>query len=187
MTNSPEPRVYSVFRISLIATAALLMSACGHDMSDLNAHIDEIKARPAAGIDPIPQMKPYEPFAYSRRDSRSPFEPFARDEPTNLANNQVIANTLRPDTARNREPLEEFPLDGIRLLGTLEIRQTTFALLSAPDGIVHRASYGDHLGQNFGKIVQISDAEIQLEEIVPDGFGGYVKRPAIVAISEEAD
>ncbi len=167
---------------SLLSTS--LLSGCSRDMDDLNAYIAQIKSRPASTIDPIPQMKPYEPFAYSRRDARSPFAPLSRDEPSDLANNQVPENTLRPDFARNREPLEAFPLDGLRLLGTLEIRQNTYALLSAPDGIVHRATYGDHMGKNFGKIVKISDAEIQLEEIVPDGFGGYVKRAAVVAISE---
>ena len=164
---------------------SLALGGCARDMSDLDNYIAEVKARKAGPIDPIPQMTPYEPFAYTRHGERSPFEPFDQDEPAQLATNNLPLNTLRPDLTRNKEPLEQFPLDGIRLLGTLEIRQQTFALLGAPDGIVHRATYGDHLGQNYGKIVKITDAQIQLEEIVPDGFGGYVKRPAVVAISDE--
>lgn len=172
--------------LPLLAIAvSVALSGCSRDMSDLDNYIADVKARKAGPIDPIPQMTPYEPFAYSRRGERSPFEPFDQDEPAQLAANNLPLNTLRPDLTRNKEPLEEFPLDGIRLLGTLEIRQQTYALLSAPDGIVHRATYGDHLGQNYGKIVKITDAQIQLEEIVPDGFGGYVKRPAVVAISDE--
>lgn len=168
-----------------LLTASLAVGGCARDMSDLDAYIADVKARKAGPIDPIPQMTPYEPFAYSRHGERTPFEPFDQDEPEQLAANNLPLNTLRPDLTRNKEPLEEFPLDGIRLMGTLEIRQQTYALLSAPDGIVHRATYGDHLGQNYGKIVKITDAQIQLEEIVPDGFGGYVKRPAVVAISDE--
>ncbi|MGJ8669371.1 MAG: pilus assembly protein PilP [Oceanococcus sp.] len=175
----------TVSRVGAVCLGVVALSSCARDMSDLQSYIADVKARKSSAIDPIPQMQPYEPYAYSRAEDRSPFEPIAKDEPSTVEAAMVPPNSLRPDLSRNREPLEEFPLDGIRLLGTLEIRQQIFALLSAPDGIVHRATYGDHMGQNFGKIVSISDAQIQLEEIVPDGFGGYVKRMALVALSEE--
>lgn len=163
----------------------MLLGGCSRSMQDLDSYVADIKARPGTGIDPIPQMQPYEPFTYARSAERDPFKTFEREAPELLTAEPGTAGGLRPDFTRNREPLEAFPLDGIRMLGTLEIRQTRYALVSAPDGIVHRATYGDHMGQNFGKIVRISDAEVVLEEIVPDGFGGYVKRPAAVAISEE--
>lgn len=182
---SPLSRIDTYCRRGALLSMALLLGACARDMSDLRGYIDDIKARPGGAIDPIPQMQPYQPFTYTQAAARSPFEPFESDEPATVEAALVPANTLRPDLTRNREPLEEFPLDGLRLLGTLEIRQQIFALVSAPDGIVHRATYGDHMGQNFGKIVGITDAEVQLEEIVPDGFGGYVKRTAIVALSEQ--
>ena len=169
----------------LAALSTAMLNGCARDMNDLQSYIAEVKARKSSAIDPIPQMQPYQPYTYSQSAERSPFEPIAKDEPLTVESSPVPSNTLRPDLARNREPLEEFPLDGIRLLGTLEIRQQIYALLSAPDGIVHRATYGDHMGQNYGKIVGISDVQIQLEEIVPDGFGGYVKRSALVALSEE--
>lgn len=169
--------------VALVASVAL--SGCGRDMSDLEQYIGEVNARSAPPLDPIPQMKPYEPFIYARHDQPSPFTSLTQDEPEALASAAQTTGGLKPDFSRNREPLEEFPLDGIRMLGTLDFRQQRFALLSAPDGVVHRATHGDHLGQNFGKIVAISDTEVRLEEIVPDGLGGYMKRPATVAISEE--
>lgn len=178
-------KTFSTRLIWALAGVSLLLTGCSHDMSDLRNYIDEVKARKSSTIDPIPQMRPYEPFSYSQTGERSPFEPIGQDESSTVSATTVPPNTLRPDLTRNREPLEEFPLDGIRLRGTLEIRQQIFALLSAPDGIVHRATYGDHMGQNFGKIVGISDAQVQLEEIVPDGLGGYVKRTALVSLSEE--
>ncbi len=67
--------------------------------------------------------------------------------------------------------------------GTLSFRGEQFAVVQAPDGVVHRVQIGNHMGQNFGRIVTINDAEIILEEIVPDGLGGYVKRDASVALS----
>ncbi len=181
-----SPLSQSRLQRACIALLALgVLSGCERDMSDLDQYIDQVKARPAAPIDPIPQMKPYEPYSYARQNQTSPFTAFAQDEPAALADAKPSNTGLRPDFSRNREPLEEFPLDGIRMLGTLDFRQQRFALLSAPDGVVHRATHGDHLGQNFGQIVAISDAQVRLEEIVPDGLGGYVKRAAVVAISEQ--
>ena len=174
-----------ISRIGALSLFAIVLSGCARDMSDLQTYVAEVKARKSTAIDPIPQMQPYEPYTYSRSGERSPFQPIAKDEPATIEAASVPPNTLRPDLARNREPLEEFPLDGLRLLGTLEIRQQIYALVSAPDGIVHRTTYGDHMGQNFGKVVSISDAQVQLEEIVPNGFGGYIKRMALVALSEE--
>lgn len=161
----------------------LLLSGCSRDMSDLHQYIEEIKSRKSTAIDPIPQMKPYEPFAYSQGDAPSPFQPFEQVRITSTEP-EVVSDGLQPDLTRNREPLEAFPLDGLRMLGTLEVRQERYALIRDPDGIVHRVTYGDHMGQNFGEVVEISDAEIVLEEIVPDGFGGYVKRPAVIAVSD---
>ena len=177
----------SLRTITLLALLAgsLGLGGCSRDMSDLEQYVAEVKQRQPGPIDPIPQMKPYEPFTYTRHTDPSPFESFAQEDQEVLAEKVRKSSGLSPDFTRNREPLEEFPLDGIRMLGTLDFRQQRFALLSAPDGVVHRATYGDHMGQNFGKIVQISETEVVLEEIVPDGFGGYVKRPAKVAISEE--
>lgn len=164
---------------------SLVLTGCSRSMDDLRAYISNVKARTSSSIDPIPQMRPYEPFVYSQTGERSPFEPIGRDDSSSSSATTIPPNTLQPDLTRNSEPLEEFPLDALRLRGTLEIRQQIYALISAPDGIVHRATYGDHMGQNFGKIVGISDAQVQLEEIVADGLGGYIKRTALVSISEE--
>ncbi len=173
------------FIVMLLGFSVLGLSGCSQDMSDLDQYITEVKARQPGPIDPIPQMAPYEPFAYARHDAASPFQSFVQEEKKALAEQNRSTSTLQPDFSRNREPLEEFPLDGIRMLGTLDFRQQRYALLNAPDGVVHRATHGDHMGQNFGKIVQITESEVRLEEIVPDGLGGYVKRPAVVAISEK--
>ncbi len=173
------------FLVVLLGCSLAGLTGCSRDMSDLDQYVAEIKARPPGPIDPIPQMAPYEPFAYSQHEKPGPFQSFVQEDKKVLAEQNRSTSTLQPDFSRNREPLEEFPLDGIRMLGTLDFRQQRFALLSAPDGVVHRATHGDHMGQNFGKIVQITESEVRLEEIVPDGLGGYVKRPAIVAISEK--
>lgn len=161
-------------------TGLVLLSACSNDMSDLNDYAAEVKARTSSDIEPIPQIKPYEPVTYAAENRRDPFIPIVKAS----SGPERSTSTLSPDFARNPEPLEEFPLDSLRMAGTFRIAGATYALISAPDGIVHRVRRGDHMGQNFGQIVAIEDTEVRLVEIVPDGLGGYMKRAAEIAISE---
>ncbi|HET8699122.1 MAG TPA: pilus assembly protein PilP, partial [Gammaproteobacteria bacterium] len=83
-----------------------------------------------------------------------------------------------------RELLEQFPLDSLTMVGTLSDQRASFALVQSADGLVHRVTVGNHMGQNYGRIVSISDTEIKLVEIVSDGLGGYLERPASVALSD---
>ena len=85
---------------------------------------------------------------------------------------------------RNREPLEEFPVDSLRMLGMVTAQEHRYALIKAPDGVVHRVGMGEHMGQNYGEVVRINESEVGLKEIVPDGFGGWVERPAKLALAE---
>ncbi|MGV2481579.1 UNVERIFIED_CONTAM: pilus assembly protein PilP, partial [Salmonella enterica subsp. enterica serovar Weltevreden] len=85
-----------------------------------------------------------------------------------------------PDLSRNKEPLEEFPIDALRMVGTIDTKGVTYALVKAPDGVVHRVTRNDHLGQNYGRIVGISESEVSLVELVPDGFGGWLERAATI-------
>lgn len=171
-----------ISRCFALALTVGLLAGCSEDMSDLEAYVAEVKSRTSSNVEPIPQIRQYEPFEYVGIGRRDPFEPQRPSGP--LAGAGSPENALRPDLNRNREPLEEFPLDGLRMVGTLRTQAGTYALIREPEGIVHRVTYGNYLGQNYGKITGISEAEVQLEEIIPDGFGGYMKRPASIALSE---
>lgn len=169
-------------RISLLAVAAALMlSGCGRDMSDLHAWVEEIKRRPAVRIPPLPQVKPYETFAYAAHALRSPFVPSAPAR-------QTVADDgtggIRPDAGRNREYLEDFPLDTLRMVGTVTMGGETYALIRSSDRAVHRVRVGNYLGQNHGRITAISETSVTLIEIIPDGTGGWTERAAAVALSE---
>jgi type IV pilus assembly protein PilP len=165
-------------RLALIVIAGLGLSACMHDMNDLEQYVNQVKARKTRHIEPLPQMKPYEAFTYLPGNRRDPFVPTA---PTRES---ASSSNLRPDMNRNKEPLEEFPLDSLQMQGTLVFSGKTYAMVKAPDGVVHRVAVGDHLGQNFGTINKIEPSEIDLTEIVPDGFGGWIERPATLALAE---
>jgi len=158
---------------------ACALSACSNGMSDLEQYVTEVKNRKTKQIEPIPQIKQYEAFAYVGDDRRNPF---VRAEPQKDPN--APGANIRPDPNRNPEPLEEFPLDGLRMLGIINKDKNTYALVKAPDNVLHRVTLGNHMGQNYGKITSISDSSIDLIEIIPDGFGGFMQRPAVLALSQ---
>lgn len=163
------------FKRASIAGLCLLVAGCGADNSDLQSFVAEVKARPAAPIEPIPEIAPYTPYTYRAEDRRAPFTPTA-------PRREVTSNSdLAPDPNRPRDPLEAFPLDALRLVGTISRAGVTYALIQAPDNVIHRLHRGDHLGQNYGEIDGISENGVLLTEIVPDGLGGYIRRPATIA------
>lgn len=163
-----------------LLAAGLALGGCAGDMDDLDRYINEVKARPGGRIEPLPEITPYEGFAYTadREGFRSPFVP---DTP------QVASgpnSTTRPDRDRSREFLEQFPLDTLSMVGTLQMGDTTYGLVQTQDGLIHRVVTGNYLGQNDGRIVAITDSEIQLVEIISDGIGGYLEREAAVSLSD---
>ncbi|MEC9364294.1 MAG: pilus assembly protein PilP [Pseudomonadota bacterium] len=161
-----------------ISCAALLLGACSNDMSDLQRNVAAIKARTSTKIPPIPQPKQFEPFTYVPGDRRDPFvEVLTPSRGVNTAG-------PRPDLNRNREPLEEFPLDALRMMGTVTTPQGMFALIRAPDNVIHRVTLKNYMGQNYGQIVSITPTEVSLQELVEDGFGGWTQRTASVALTE---
>jgi type IV pilus assembly protein PilP len=167
-------------RIATVLGLALL-GGCGQDMNDLEEYAMEVKARTTKNIEPVPQPKPYEPYTYAAGERRDPFVPLlqSREEASAASG---AAGTVQPDRERPKEPLEEFPLDSLRMVGTITLQKRAYALIKAPDAVVHRVSVGDHMGQNYGKITGISETEVVLMEIIPDGFGGFIEHPATVAL-----
>ncbi|MDZ7645337.1 MAG: pilus assembly protein PilP [Woeseiaceae bacterium] len=166
---------------SLIALSAVLMAGCGSDMDDLDRYINEVKARPGGRIEPLPEIKPYEVFTYvaDAEGFRSPFVP---DAPQAAAGGSL--NDTRPDPDRSREYLESFPLDTLDMVGTLDLGGTQYGLVQTPDGLIHRVVPGNYMGQNDGRIVDITESEIELVEIISDGIGGYLEREAAVSLAD---
>lgn len=171
-------RIKSVIRHGLVAVLALGLAACGGDMDDLDKYINDVKGRPGGRIEPLPEITPYEVFAYiaDEQGIRSPFVP---DTPQASG---AGANGTRPDLDRSREFLESFPLDTLAMVGTLHIDETMFGLVQTADGLIHRVISGNFMGQNDGRITGISESEITLVEIISDGIGGYIERDAAVGL-----
>jgi type IV pilus assembly protein PilP len=161
------------------AVLAATLSACSGGNDDLRAYIDQIKARPGGRIDALPQVQPAPTFAYEAGTRRSPF---VADAPQRRRTGPGAVDG--PDPNRPREFLEQFPLDTLKMVGTLADRRASFGLVQTADGLVHRVAVGNHMGQNYGRIVAISDSQIQLVEIIPDGLGGFLERPASIALAD---
>jgi type IV pilus assembly protein PilP len=165
-------------RRAALLVAALMLAGCSDDMSDLRRDVAAIKARKSTQIPPIPQPKQFEPFAYVPGERRDPFVE------TKPADRGVAQGGPSPDLNRNREPLEEFPLDALRMMGTISTPQGVFALVRAPDNVIHRVTLKNYMGQNYGQIVAISATEVSLQELVQDGFGGWTQRAASLALAQ---
>lgn len=169
-------------RNSLILAAAMVgLAACGGDMDDLDSYINEVKSRPGGRIEPLPQIEPYEVFPYVA-DAEGVRSPFVPDTPQ--VTGPGTTGGPSPDPDRSREFLEGFPLDTLSMVGTLYIGETMYGLVQTSDGLIHRVVPGNYLGQNDGRIAQISESEIELVEIISDGIGGYIERDAAISLSD---
>ena len=160
-----------------LAFAMASLSGCSDDLGELQRKVAEIKSRPGERIEPLPDIKPYESYAYNAATLRSPFVPSAP------ARNDV-AGGVRPDTRRAREFLEQFPLDSMRMVGTLALQGKNYGLVQGKEGLVHRVLPGAYIGQNDGRILSITNTKISILQIVPDGQGGYIENPASLTLIE---
>jgi type IV pilus assembly protein PilP len=150
-------------------------------MSDLQTFVEEVKSRPAAGIEPIPEIKQVIGFVYTAKNRR---DPFTRQEDDAVATEAVLDNGVRPDPNRRKEELEVYSLDSLRMVGTLEQDEQTWGLLKTSDGTIHRVAPGNYIGLNDGKITRISEEKIELIELVPTG-SGFLEKEAAVALGGE--
>ncbi len=169
-------RVFPAAGVICAVLAGLVASGCSGGQSDLEKWIADTKKKPGGRIQPLPEVKPYETFVYSASNMRSPFQPQGA--------NQGGAAGLRPSTRRNREFLEGFSLDTLKMVGTFKVGSSFYGLVQSKDGLVHKVQPGNYLGQNDGKVTEITGGKISLVEIIPDGLGGYIERPALLALTD---
>ena len=172
-----QTKLIPVAALTLSGLSLLGLGGCSGDMDELHQKVAEIRARPGERVEPLPEIKPYESYAYNASNLRSPFVPSAP------ARND-IASSIRPDAKRAREFLEQFPLDSLRMVGTLQLQGREYGLVQGKDGLVHRVLPGNHLGQNDGRITGITNTKISVIQIVPDGLGGYIENPASLTLTE---
>jgi type IV pilus assembly protein PilP len=174
-----------VLSLVSITFLSLLLAACGGGgVEDLDAFMAEKKSGPGGHIQPIPPFKAYKSFTYSAAGLRSPFErPVEVREITRL---QRTA-TVKPDENRAKEYLEQFSLDSLAMVGTLNQSDTLWILMQDRDGGVHRVKEGNYMGRNHGKIISTTETYLSLIEIVSTGSDGWVERPRTINLKSVED
>ena len=166
----------------LLLVPALTLAGCGSGgMDDLHAYVEDVKSRQEGHIEPLPEIKTFETFVYNPVSLRDPFQPADKTQETRITAND---NGIRPNSQRRHEELESFPLDSLRMVGTLDKSENTWGIVVASDGTIHRVQNGNFAGQNHGRITRITEERIELTEIVPDGLGGWRERQASLALTE---
>ena len=152
-------------------------------MADLDQFIIETKQSHHGSVEPLPEFPEYQMFTYDSEDARDPFRPKS-DSTAGLA--AAGSNSgPRPEKTRQREVLESYPVDSLKMVGLLQQKKQTWGLVRDPDGTIHRVQPGNYAGQNHGKITKVSETKIHIVELVPDGLSGWVNREAQLAIAED--
>lgn len=149
----------------------LIVSACSEGTySDLEEFVNKSGEGLYGKVDPLPEIKSFMPFTYEAFDIPDPFNARKGGQP------KENHNALRPNLKRRKEVLENFPVENLTMVGTLQRDNHIFALIRTPDKTVHRVKVGNYLGQNFGLITGISEAEVKLKEIIQDSANDWTER-----------
>ncbi len=171
----------TVIARALVLAAAL--AGCGRGVTstpgeapNLEKWVVDVKARPAPPLEPLPVMQQFETFEYAAQGLRDPFSRAFTDDGN--------GSGPRPDSARRKQALEAFPLDSLDMVGTLGRGAGLIALVMAPDKVTYRVRIGDYMGQSDGRVTSVHDDRIELVELVPDGAGGWLERPATLALDD---
>jgi len=168
-------------RIALMfATLGMMLglAACS-GQGDLHEWVAQVKARKGAPLPALPVVKTFETFIYQDQDRRDPFEPAPPEASAQTASGP------HPDQNRPREPLEAFPLDSLKMVGTIGAKGSVEALVKDPQGVIHQVHVGDYMGQNYGHVTQVTSSEVDVVELVPNGSGGWMERDASVALGDK--
>lgn len=169
-----------------ILASALVAGCAPSNESELRQWMDEVRQQVRPIVQTVPEPKEFAPYSY---ESRGLIDPFDVDKVVAAVSRQqqvrATASTIRPDLERRRETLEGFPLDQIRMVGTMRQSDVEVALLQS-GGTTHMVRAGNYVGQNFGLITRISETEVQIKEIVQDAAGEWVERPTKLELQDAA-
>ncbi|TNF97660.1 MAG: pilus assembly protein PilP [Gammaproteobacteria bacterium] len=168
-----------------MAFSSLLLFGCTSDTSDLQRFVDDTMRSQKPNVEPLPEFKAFPVYKYEAGDLRDPFAESAYKEQLETADIPIAPGGLRPPVDKQKEPLEEYPLDTLRMVGSIEQTGTMWALIKDGEGSIHRVKTGNYIGRNYGKIISITEHQVDLREIVPSGRRGlYIERDASIALSE---
>ena len=168
-------QLLAVFLISIT-----LFACTGENESNLETYVQKIKAKKKGKVPPLPKPQVFGTYEYVSSNLRDPFRPIT----IKIARPGRKPNAPTPKCKPPRDVLENFPLDTLRMVGSLEQKGQRWALIKSADGTLYRTKKGKCMGQNNGKVTKVSDADIELQEIVPDGLGSWIERKTVLSVSQ---
>jgi type IV pilus assembly protein PilP len=165
----------------------LLLAGCGDsDVQEVRAWMKQVDAQTQVKVQPLAEPKTFIPFAYANKEELDPFNPNKLLAELAKQAAQGGGSGIHPDTQRRKELLETYPLDTIKMVGTIEKKGVIYAVLQV-DRSVHQVVVGQHLGQNFGRVTSIDDNTVNLKEIVQDATGDWVERLSRLELQESKE
>jgi type IV pilus assembly protein PilP len=170
------------------AAAAVLIAGCGTSgQEEVQEWMTQQRAQTKPKVDPIPEPKKFTPQAYTQEATTDPFSNQKLTQALKRESSQSTSNAalVAPELARRKEPLESFPLDAMKMVGSLRKQGLPVALVRV-DNLLYQVKPGNYLGQNYGKILKVDETEVVLREIVQDAAGEWIERPATLQLQERS-
>jgi type IV pilus assembly protein PilP len=164
----------------ILISFVFILGCSDSNLSELEGFVRDTAEKPRGRIKPLPEFKPYSAFAYSASALRSPFKsPVAFEE--NIGHSLDLVDA--PDLNRQSQTLERYPLNELKLVGTLTNNALGLrALIKTSNGSVHLLAQGQYIGKNNGRVLNVAESRIDIIEIVPNGSGGWISRPQTMGI-----
>jgi type IV pilus assembly protein PilP len=164
--------------VALLGTVFLVACSTG-DHEDLREWMKTAAQDTKAKIPPLPVVEPYEPVPYDVGGLFDPFKP-AKVGPEEKKG----GGGLRPDLDRPKEPLELYPLESLKYVGVMTRNKVSYAIIQV-EGTLYQIKIGNYMGQNFGVVVNVSEADVTLRELVQDSAGDWVERTSTLLLQEK--
>ncbi len=157
---------------------ACTLAACGgSEGDDLDRYMRDAANDLKPKIKPLPEVKPYLALQYNADGIL--VDPFRARKALSKS------GVLQPNLNRPKEPMEAYPLESLKYVGLLSKNKLTYALLKTPDNAVQQVKLGNYVGQNFGRVTEVTDSEVVLKEIVQDDLSGdWVERTSTLTLQE---
>lgn len=174
-----------VLKVAVLSASVALVGCIGEESryDKADRAINDIRSAPPLPVPPPPVFPPIPSYSYSSFSMKSPFIS------TSLANElRVMAGRrVYPNLSRTKQPLEAFPIEELVMKGTMYRSGVgTVALIQSKDGEITPVQRGNYLGENHGRVTDITSNQITVMEIVPDGQDGYIERPRTLVLRDDA-
>jgi type IV pilus assembly protein PilP len=169
-------------RLGPVLGTLFLVSCSSGEFQDLKEFVDHSSQGMRGRVEPLPQVKAYEPMDYSANELADPFQP-RKVEPEKTGSSGGPA----PDRTRRPEALEAYPLESLKMVGTLEKAKQRWALVKTPDSNLYKVKNGNYMGQNFGVIAVITDTSVTLKELIQDTNGSWSERTSTLQLQDEEE